>query len=71
MQSLKHFYYTRDGALSSLVSGIVSNLSIKLTKYAFNIFEIHIQLKVSFKLLKTYFVRFIDKFDSIQLTKLD
>ena len=37
----------------------------KLPKYAFNIFEIHIQLKVSFKLLKTYFVRFIDKFDSI------
>ena len=71
MQSLKQFYYTRDEALSGLVSGIESNLSIKLTKYEFNIFETHIQLKVSFKLLKTYFVSFIDKFDSIPLTKLD
>ena len=58
MQSLKQFYYTRDEALSGLVSGIESNLSIKLTQYAFNIFETHIQLKVSFKAVEDIFCEF-------------
>ena len=68
MQNLKQFHYIRYGALSNLVSGYESNLSIKLTENTFNIFETHIPLKVSFK---TYFVSFIDKFDSIPLIKLD
>ena len=49
MQSLKQFYYTRDEALSGLVSGIESNLSIKLTKYVFNSFETNFELNMGFK----------------------
>ena len=71
MQSFKHFHHTRYGEFSSLVIAIESNLSIKLTKNAFNSFETHFELNMDFKAVKGIFVSFIDKFDSIALTKLE
>ena len=71
MQSFKHFHHTRYGAFSSLVKFIESNLSIKLTRNAFNSFETHFEVNMDFQGVKGIFVSFIDKFDSIALTKLE
>ena len=71
MQSFKHFHHTRYGVFFSLVKCIESNLSIKLTRNAFNSFETHFEVNMDFQGVKGIFVSFIDKFDSKALTKLE
>ena len=58
MQSFKHFYHTKYGVISSLVSANESNLSIKLTKNVFNSLETHFELNIDFKDLEGIFCEF-------------